>query len=292
MSMDDQIQRVSEQTGVPSGLLQRAAAARATAAGTPTEVIVAKWAGEEAAAPAAKPAAAPAAAAPAAAAPAAPAADSAAPGVEVLEPVPVAGADAGSEATEDEPEPEVAAPGGFPRWLAAAFLVIPGIALFYALLFPNGPDCGSAGQLAVDPETGLAVNCDGSEFGSEEFSFFGTGEVIYAERCSACHGANGAGGANFPALSGGAVVETFSSCSDHVAWIALGTAGFQEAGIATYGDNEKPVGGAGVPMPGFEGVISEQELIAVSLYERVAFGGEDLAVSEELCTSEEAVASP
>ena len=72
----------------------------------------------------------------------------------------------------------------------------------------------------------------------------------------------------------------------------MGTAGFQEAGIATYGDNEKPVGGAGVPMPGFEGVISEQDLIAVSLYERVAFGGEDLAVAEELCAGEEAVASP
>jgi len=164
--------------------------------------------------------------------------------------------------------------------------------LFYALLFPNGPDCGSAGQLAVNPDTGLAVNCDGSDYGSEEFSYFGTGEVVYAERCAACHGDNGAGGANFPALTGGAVVETFGSCSDHVAWVALGTAGFQEAGIATYGDNEKPVGGAGVPMPGFEGVISEQDLIAVSLYERVAFGGEDLAVAEELCAGEEAVASP
>ncbi len=290
--MEDQIQRVAEQTGVPSGLLQRAAAARATAAGTSTEVIVAKWAGEDAAAPAAAAAAPAPAAAPAAPAAAPPPADSSAPAVEVLEPVAAAPTEPQAEASEDEPEPEPAAAGGFPKWLAAAFIVIPAIALFYALLFPNGPDCGSAGQLAVDPGTGVAVNCDGSAFGSEEFSFFGTGEVIYAERCAACHGANGAGGANFPALAGGAVVATFGSCTDHVEWVALGTAGFQEAGIATYGDTEKPVGGAGVPMPGFEGVITEQELIAVSLYERVAFGGEDLATSEQLCAGEEAVASP
>lgn len=289
--MDEQIQRVAEQTDVPADLLQRAARARATAAGTSAEAVVAKWVGEEVGAAAAAPAAAPAPAAPAAPAPAAPPEpDSSAPAVEVLEPVAVVPDDAAPDSGGDEPEP--AATGGFPTWLAAAFIIIPGIALFYAMLFPNGPDCGSAGQLAIDPSTGQAVNCDGTEYGSEAFSYFGAGETIYAERCSACHGDNGAGGANFPALAGGAVVETFGSCADQVEWIALGTAGFQEAGIATYGDTEKAVGGAGVPMPGFEGVISERDLIAVSLYERVAFGGEDVAAAEELCVGEEAVAAP
>jgi len=288
--MDEQIQRVAEETEVPADLLQRAAKARATAAGTSAEAVVAKWVGEEVGAAAAAPAAAPAPAAPEPVA--APEPDSSEPAVEVLEPVAVAPGLAETDSGDEEPEPEPAATGGFPTWLAAAFIIIPGIALFYAMLFPNGPDCGSAGQLAIDPSTGQAVNCDGTEYGSEAFSYFGSGETIYAERCSACHGANGAGGANFPALAGGAVVETFGSCTDQVDWIALGTAGYQEAGIATYGDTEKPVGGAGVPMPGFEGVITEQELVAVTLYERVAFGGEDVAVAEELCVGEEAVAAP
>ena len=53
--------------------------------------------------------------------------------------------------------------GALPRWLAALFVLIPAFAIGYALFLPNGPNCGDAGSLAIDPVTGLAVNCDGSE---------------------------------------------------------------------------------------------------------------------------------
>ena len=63
------------------------------------------------------------------------------------------------------------------------------------------------------------------------------------------------------------------SCSDHVEGVTLGTANWPEA---TYGATNKPVGGSGAVMPGFEGTLDPEEIAAVALYERVAFGGQDL----------------
>jgi mono/diheme cytochrome c family protein len=124
--------------------------------------------------------------------------------------------------------------------------------------------------------TGVAVNCDGSEFGVEEVNFFTIGESVYTANCAACHGPAGGGGAG-PALAGGAVLSTFSRCDDHVEWVVLGSAGWPEQ---TYGDADKPVGGG---MPAFENILSAEELRSAVLYERVAFGGEELAVSESGC---------
>ena len=61
--------------------------------------------------------------------------------------------------------------------------------------------------------------------------------------------------------------------------MAIGTNDWPEA---TYGDNAKPVGGGGV-MPGYVSTLSEQEIASVVLYERVAFGGEDVVVAEQGC---------
>jgi hypothetical protein len=162
---------------------------------------------------------------------------------------------------------------GFPRWLAASFINIPMIALLYAGLAPNGPDCGISGQLAINPLNGEAEACDGGAS-----PFFTLGEAIYEAQCVACHGANGGGGVG-PAFTGGAVLQTFSACTDHVEWVAIGTADWPDA---TYGDTAKPAGGGGV-MPGYQNSLSLQEIAAVSLYERVAFSGEDIAVAEVSC---------
>lgn len=274
--MDELLAQVSAQTGVPVDMLERAARARAGAAGTTAEAVVAGWAGAPVpesggASPAPSPAPAPAEAA---AAPAAAEAPSL--GVEVLEPSAEPAAPPPEPMPEPQPEPEPVGPG-LPRWLTAAFVIVPFIAVLYALSVPNGPDCGSAGRLDVDPVTGVAVNCDGSEFGSTAVDYFALGETVFQARCSACHGATGGGGAG-PALANGAVVATFSSCSDHVQWVTLGSAGWPDA---TYGDTNKPVG---VGMPGFGSIIaSEEELRSAVLYERVAFGGLDVASVEADC---------
>jgi hypothetical protein len=185
------------------------------------------------------------------------------------------------EAAEEEPaaeEPDVEGEpqsvfAGFPRWLAASFVLIPMIALLYAGLAPHGPDCGQSGQLDINPLTGEAQGCAG-----DANPFFSLGQSIYNAQCTACHGVGGGGGVG-PAFTGGAVLATFSACSDHVEWVAIGTNDWPDA---TYGDNAKPAGGGGV-MPGYQNSLSLEEIAAVSLYERVAFGGEDLAVAEESC---------
>ena len=122
--------------------------------------------------------------------------------------------------------------------------------------------------------TGLAVNCDGSEYGIDIVNYFSLGEEIYGQ-CSSCHGANGGGGGNFPAFVDGALDATFpeGTCSDMVEWVRLGSAGWPEL---TYGATGKEVGSSGAQMPAFGNVLSEEELRAVVLFERVQYSGYDL----------------
>ncbi|NNF65556.1 MAG: c-type cytochrome [Acidimicrobiia bacterium] len=284
--MQEQLASISAELGVPTDLVERAARARATATGTTVEQIVAAWSGGEAAPAAAAPPAASAAApaaAPAAAAPAAPAG----PIVEIFEPT------AAPPEVEVEVEPEVPEPvkrRAVPVWMMATFVAIPAVALMYALLIPNGPDCGGGGQLAIDPVTGVAQSCDGSEYGVSAVDFFAMGSDLYATQCAACHGAEGGGGAG-PAFTGGAVLASFPTdqCATHVEWVALGSSAWPEA---TYGALDTPVGSSGGVMPGFGSRLSPEELAAVVLYERVAFGGEGIGVAEADCgLGDEAVAA-
>lgn len=279
--MDEVVESAAARAGIPAELIERAAAARAAAKGVSKEALLQEWAGGEAAPASSAPAAEPAAAETTAAA--AEPAEPSGPSVEVLEPV--AAESSGNEPVEVEPaEPEprrvptgTGALAGFPGWLAAAFLIVPILALLYAAIAPEGPNCGVSGQLAVSPVTGEAQNCDGTEYGVEVINYFSLGQEIYTSRCEACHGANGGGGAG-PALAGGSVLATFPSgqCAGdlgHRQWITLGSAGWPEP---TYGALAKPVGGFGAPMPAFEGTLSEEEIGAVTLFERVNFGGEPL----------------
>jgi hypothetical protein len=248
---------------LPEALVRRSAAARAKREGRPLDEVLVEMGlspeGETSAAPVAEPAAVQTPAAPSAATKEEPAA---------AEPV----------AEEEEPQPVFA---GFPRWLAASFILIPMIALLYAGLAPNGPDCGTSGQLAINPVTGEAQSC-----GGDASPFFSLGEAIYEVNCVACHGADGGGGVG-PSFLGGAVLQTFSACTDHVQWVTLGTQNWPDA---TYGDTGKPAGGGGV-MPGYDGNLSETEIASVALYERVAFGGQDIVEAEAACGFTEGVES-
>ena len=274
----------AEAKGIPASLTERSARARAEADGISVEQVMRDWVveaglatvGVAAAAPAPTvpepaetPAVAPASSAaeePAAATPAAE--EPAAPAVEVLPPtVPV------EEAADDEEvEQRISR---YPAWLAAVLVVIPLLAALYVVVVPNQPSCGSAGQLAIDPATGLAANCDGSAFGEHEASNVLLGGEIFAASCAVCHGDTGGGGAG-PALAGGSVLETFpeGACQSHIEWVTLGSAGF-----TTYGAQNKPVAG-GMPA---SGSLDETELAQVVLYERVEFGLEDEQAAEADC---------
>ena len=271
----------AEAKGIPASLTERSARARAEADGVSVEQVMRDWVVEAGLATAEVAAAAPAPTTPEpaatpAVAPASPAAatpaveEPAAPAVEVLPPtVPVDEA-----ADEEEVEQRISR---YPAWLAAVLVVIPLLAALYVVVVPNQPICGSAGQLAVDPATGLAANCDGSAFGEHEASNVLLGGEIFAASCAVCHGATGAGGVG-PALAGGAVLETFpdGACQSHIEWVTLGSAGWP---ADTYGAQNKPVVGG---MPPF-GSLTETDLAQVVLYERVALGGEAEQAAEDEC---------
>jgi len=290
----------SEALSAPGDIVGRSARARATAEGVAPEQILAQWAGVDAGS-----ASTPVASPTAPAAETAPPATSAAPpvaaelDVEVVAPTP-------EEASVPEPEPEpeeepeevlVGTAGiremkrqSLPRWLAATFLIVPLVALFYAATFASGPGCGNGGALAIDPVTGVAENCDGSEFGSLGGSPLKLGAALYTVEatpaCQNCHGSDGGGGIG-PAFGGGAVVETFPLCVDHIAWVSLGTTGWREEVGDTYGAQAKPVGGGGL-MPSYQDAgLTAEEIAAVVLFERVTFGGLDATEAEADCFGED-----
>lgn len=310
--MSDLLAAAAAATGVPEALVERAAAARAQAAGVSVDAILQAWAGGEAIA-APEPPPAPQASA-----------DSPQPSEETsheppatsdeLEPVPAVAAAVATvppvptalpapdvpesvgvgEATEWPVVTTVSSAGlkertgsVVPRWLMSVFVIVPFFALGYLLVFTGGTDCGNAGQLDVD-RFGQVVNCDGTPFEGKatasagQVDYFALGAEVYGRTgsCAGCHGDNGEGGAG-PAFSGGAVTAVFGVCEDHVTWVRLGTQGYGAEVGSTYGDQAKPVGGGGV-MPGFA-QLTEEELRGVVLYERVRFGGEDEAVSLTEC---------
>lgn len=291
----------------PEELVARSARARAAAQGVAPEQILAGWAGvdagEAAAAPAAAPAA-PAATAPAAEAPVAPEPELDVEVSKPAEPPPEAVAPEPEEEPEPEEVPEEVLIGSagiremkrrsLPRWLAAAFFVVPVVALFYAATYATGPSCGSGGALAIDPVSGLAENCDGTEYGTSG-NPLAVGAALYAVEaapaCSSCHGNDGGGGTG-PALAGGSVVATFPSCEDHILWVALGTNGWRAEVGDTYGATNKPVGGGGV-MQAYAGGLEPEEIAAVVLFERVTYGNLDPVEATADCFPEEgAEASP
>lgn len=160
--------------------------------------------------------------------------------------------------------------------MVAAFFIIPLFGLLYLVVNSNGVACGEGGRLEIAFD-GSLVNCDGSPFegrgggGAEAAAFLTMGQEIYSAgaQCGSCHGANGQGGTG-PAMSGGAVLQTWPSCDEQVRWIALGSNGWSTEVGGTYGAQEKPVQGG---MPAFDADLSDVEIRAVAAFERIRFGG-------------------
>jgi mono/diheme cytochrome c family protein len=159
--------------------------------------------------------------------------------------------------------------------MAVAFFILPAFGLLY-LAGSGSADavCSDADiRLQMDVVSGGLENCDGSAFegraaaGGGGAQFLAVGEAQFGT-CAGCHGANGEGGVG-PAF--GAINAVFTSCLDHIEWVRLGTNGFREAGLSTYGDLAKPVGGGG-QMPGFAS-LTEEQLASVVAFERIRFGG-------------------
>jgi mono/diheme cytochrome c family protein len=98
------------------------------------------------------------------------------------------------------------------------------------------------------------------------------GAEVYSGNCASCHGGTG-GGVSAPGFTDGAAVETWPDWRDHAAWVRIGTDGWP---AATYGANQKPVGGGGT-MPAWA-TLTDQQIAEVVLHER-ELAGED--VSEE-----------
>ena len=285
--------------GVPEAIVKRSAEARAKATGASIDEVLAAWAGGAPAPSTQEPKAE-------AAAPAPP--DSTAETADTTEQPTPASALTTSESpvsrltshvSEPPPTPREVSPkeavrypvvvafptaglkertrSTIPWWLAATFVIIPLFGLLQ-LAGATTNECGVGTELLPDRVTGELRNCDGTEFegrgtGGGGTDFLAVGGDIYAAlpgACQGCHGAEGQGGVG-PAMSN--VVATFSSCLDHIEWVAKGTPGFQAEGRTVYGDTGKPVGGAGI-MPPFGSSLNPEQLAAVVAFERIRFGGQ------------------
>ena len=282
--MGELLAKVAEILGAPETLVQRSAEARAEASGNTVEEVLQSWAGGEAIAPSA-----PAAETPveevkkevvAEEAPVeevkeevvveeAPVAKSVTTKVEtVIKKVSMANNTMGIKLNTDTT---------LPRWLNFSFMIIPVFILIGMINTSGAQECGVNGILDVDRKSQQTVNCDGSPFkgkgvaSTNAVNYVAVGQQVYsgAAACAGCHGANGGGGVG-PSFIGGALYTTFPTCADHAKWIQLGSAGWQaEVGAAYGAEDTISIGG----MPGFQGKLTEEELMAVVVFERVVFGG-------------------
>ena len=132
-----------------------------------------------------------------------------------------------------------------PIWASSVLAILPLWALVYAL--------------TLDPATPKTLGP------------VAEGTVVFS-KCASCHGAAG-GGNNGPAFTNGAVIRTFPKPADHVRWVILGTSGFIDKKIPTYGAENKPVE-ASKNMPAWGVALTPTELLSVVRYEREKFGGE------------------
>ena len=283
--MSDLVNKVAELLNAPVDLVQRSAEARAAASGTTVDAVLSSWAGGESVASAAPEAEAPKEETPVE--------------EEVVEETPVE-----EEVVEETPVEEkvlagtsnavykVSKPVSYvnetmdiktnadaklPRWLNVSFIVIPVFILIGLISASNTQECGERGILDVDRKSQQSVNCDGSPFegkgvaATNTINYVALGQQVYSggAACAGCHGAGGGGGVG-PAFTGGALYTTFPTCADHTKWIQLGSANWQSEVGPTYGaEDTVSIGG----MPGFQGKLTEDELYAVVVFERVVFGG-------------------
>ena len=280
--MSDLVNKVAEILNAPVDLVQRSAEARAAASGVSVDDVLNSWAGGESVAASAPKEEAPVEDAP-------------------VEEAPVEEAPVEEAPVEEAPKEEVVAAAVtrqvtksvsfanetmgikinsenlLPKWLNFSFIIIPVFILIGLISSSNTQECGERGMLNVDRKSQEAVNCDGSPYegrgvaATSTINYIALGQEVYAgaAACAGCHGGGGGGGVG-PAFTGGALYTTFPTCADHTKWIQLGSAGWQAEVGPTYGaEDTVSIGG----MPGFQGKLTEDELYAVVVFERVVFGG-------------------
>ena len=286
--MSELVNKVAEILKAPIDLVQRSAEARAAASGKSVDEVLSSWAGGESIEASAPKEEAPAEEAPVAAAPA--------------EEAPVEEAPAAEAPAEEAPAEEAPVAAAvtqkitksysvinetmgiktnsdtlLPKWLNFSFIIIPLFILVGLISSSNTQECGERGMLNIDRKSQQAVNCDGSPYegrgvaSTNTINYIALGQEVYAgaAACAGCHGGGGGGGVG-PAFTGGALYTTFPTCADHAKWIQLGSAGWQAEVGPTYGaEDTVSIGG----MPGFQGKLTEDELYAVVVFERVVFGG-------------------
>jgi len=274
--MSDLVNKVAEILNAPVDLVQRSAEARAAASGVSVDDVLSSWAGGESVAASAPKEEAPVV--------------EEAPVEEVVEEAPVEEENMVSASTpvtrqvtkslsfaNETMGIKLNSENLLPKWLNFSFIIIPLFILVGLISSSNTQDCGERGMLNVDRKSQEAVNCDGSPYegrgvaATNTVNYIAIGQEVYAgaAACAGCHGGGGGGGVG-PAFIGGALYTTFPTCADHTKWIQLGSAGWQAEVGPTYGAEETvSIGG----MPGFQGKLTEDELYAVVVFERVVFGG-------------------
>ena len=107
----------------------------------------------------------------------------------------------------------------------------------------------------------------------------GEGATVYSG-CSGCHGPAGEGGVGYQ-FSQGEVLKTFPHIEDQLRWVDNGSDAYAAAGVADYGDPNRP-GGAHITkargaMPAQAGQLTEAQILAVVCHERFTLGGADPA---------------
>jgi len=281
--MSELVNKVAEMLNAPVDLVQRSAEARAQASGKSVEEVLSSWAGGESITSSAPKEEAPVEEAP-------------------KEEVVIEEETQEEDPVEIAPTEEVVVPTTvtkqvtksisfanetmgikinsenlLPKWLNFSFIIIPLFILVGLISSSNTQECGERGMLNVDRKSQEAVNCDGSPYegkgvaATNTINYIALGQEVYAgaAACAGCHGGGGGGGVG-PAFIGGALYTTFPTCADHTKWIQLGSAGWQAEVGPTYGaEDTVSIGG----MPGFQGKLTEDELYAVVVFERVVFGG-------------------
>jgi mono/diheme cytochrome c family protein len=112
----------------------------------------------------------------------------------------------------------------------------------------------------------------------------GSGQAIFASKCSSCHGAVGEGGVGYP-LANGEVNQSFPDIKKHFAFVYTGNKPY---GGLPYGSGRHVGGQRGVPgaMPAWGsdagGELTDAQIVEVVCYERYGLGGGDQTSQEFL----------
>ena len=281
--MSDLVNKVAEILNAPVDLVQRSAEARAAASGVSVDDVLSSWAGGESVAASAPKEEAPVEEAPKEEAVVEETVEEEAPVEEAPKEEAVIATAVTRQVTKsisfanETMGIKINSENLLPKWLNFSFIIIPLFILIGLISSSNTQECGERGMLNVDRKSQEAVNCDGSPYegrgvaATNTVNYIALGQEVYAgaAACAGCHGGGGGGGVG-PAFTGGALYTTFPTCADHTKWIQLGSAGWQAEVGPTYGaEDTVSIGG----MPGFQGKLTEDELYAVVVFERVVFGG-------------------